>query len=220
MLKGRRNSANSIQSIPMAKLVAHPDSPNEQSKANFARLVRNIERTGRYEPLVVRPSPENPGCYQIINGHHRRQALARLGHDAADCIVWDIDDEQTDILLATLNRLGGTDALSKKLRLLRRLNNRHSPGEIAKLIPQTRQQIERLMNLRMPRRPAEINAKSLANPVVFFLDDEQQRVVEQALSVAGQDKEEKTKAARRAAALTRVSEHFLSALKCKQAANE
>jgi hypothetical protein len=47
--------ANVIRSIGLDKLVAHPDNPNKMSKANLAKLVRNIERTSRYEPLIVRP---------------------------------------------------------------------------------------------------------------------------------------------------------------------
>ncbi len=48
---------NSIQSIAIDRLIPHPDNPNRMSKANFDKLVRNIERSGRYEPLVVRPLP-------------------------------------------------------------------------------------------------------------------------------------------------------------------
>ena len=98
---------NSTQSIALDKLAAHPDNPNQQSKVNFAKLVRNIERTGRYEPLIVRPCPDKAERFQIINGYHRCHALAKLGYKTADCIVWDIDNEETDILLTTLNRLGG-----------------------------------------------------------------------------------------------------------------
>ncbi|MHC4664623.1 MAG: ParB/RepB/Spo0J family partition protein [Planctomycetota bacterium] len=202
--------ANSIESIALDKLVAHPDNPNRQSKLNFARLLRNIERTGRYEPLVVRPCPAKAGFYQIINGHHRHNALAKLGCKTADCIVWDMNDEQTDILLATLNRLGGSDVLAKKLKLLERLNKKMGSTELAKLVPQTRRQIERLANLKLPSAPARMNAQSLANPLVFFLTDEQQRVVEKALLLAEQSQQEKTKAARKAAALNRVARHFLN----------
>jgi ParB/RepB/Spo0J family partition protein len=201
--------ANAIKSIALDKLAAHPDNPNRQSKVNFVKLLRNIERTGRYEPLVVRPCPNKPGLYQIINGHHRCQALAKLGHKAADCIVWDIDDEQTDILLATLNRLGGTDQLGKKLKLLKRLKKKLDTGELARLIPHTKKQIERLTNLKLPTVPAKIDAASFANPVVFFLDDRQQQIVDEALALAAQNGKEKTKAARSAAALTYMAESFI-----------
>jgi ParB/RepB/Spo0J family partition protein len=201
--------ANSVDSIALDKLAAHPDNPNQQSKVNFAKLVRNIERTGRYEPLIVRPCPKKAGFYQIINGHHRWQALSELGYVAADCIVWDVDDEQTDILLATLNRLGGSDVLARKVRLLERLKNKSGSRELAKLLPQTKKQIERLTNLKMPSRPVKMDAGSLANPMVFFLNERQQGIVEEALTLAAQDRQEKTKAASNAAALTQIAEHFL-----------
>lgn len=205
-----QTSSEAIESIPLDKLVAHPDNPNRQSRVNFAKLVRNIERTGRYEPLVVRPTPKRSGFFQIINGHHRRRALAILGYKSADCLVWDVDDEQTDILLATLNRLGGSDELAKKLKLLKRLNKRIESTELSKLLPQTKKQIERLTNLKMPSVPAKIDAKGFANPMVFFLSDGQQQLVGDALSLAEEPKEKMPKAAKRAAALTIIARSFLN----------
>jgi len=203
------NMTNSIQSIALQKLEFHPDNPNQQSRVNFAKLVHNIERTGRYEPLVVRPCPDKADYFQIINGHHRRNALAKLRYETADCIVWDIDDEQTDILLATLNRLGGSDELGKKLKLLKRLNKKMATGELAKLLPQTAKQIERLTNLKRPSAPAKISAKCFANPLVFFVNDRQQEQIEKALSLVEEPKGEITNAAKRAAALTHMAGYFL-----------
>ena len=201
---------NSIQSIALEKLVPHPGNPNRQSRSNFAKLMRNIERTGRYEPLVVRPRPDKADCFQIINGYHRLMALSKLGYKAADAIVWDIDDEQTNILLATLNRLGGSDELAKKLKLLKRLNKKLATGELAKLLLQTAKQIERLTNLKMPRKPAKMPTKLFAIPVVFFLNDSQQRIVEKALSLVEEPKSEMTKAAKNAAALTCIAQYFVN----------
>ncbi len=199
---------NRVSRIALDKLVAHPDNPNRMSKTNFAKLVRNIERTGRYEPLVVRPCPSsslrtgphknchsrasrNPdddriSCFQIINGHHRWQALRELGYKTADAIVWDIDDQNADILLATLNRLGGSDILEKKLALLKRLNQRMEVGKLAKLLPLRAGQIERLTELTISDcRTAIENRKSkILNPLVFFLNGEQQKTIENALSLA------------------------------------
>ena len=199
---------NSIQSIALDKLEFHPDNPNKQSKVNFAKLVRNIERTGRYEPLIVRPCLKKTGCFQIINGHHRFSALAKLGYETADCIIWDINDEETDILLTTLNRLGGSDQLNKKLKLLKRLNKRLESRELAKLLPQTAKQIERLTNLKRPSAPAKINVKCFANPLVFFVNDAQQQQIERALSMVEEPKAEMTKAAKRAAALAHIAQIF------------
>lgn len=204
---------NSVQSIALDKLIAHPDNPNQQSCATFGKLVRNIERTGRYEPIVVRPHPQRGNCFQIINGEHRYKALAKLGYKSADCIVWDIDDKQVDILLATLNRLVGSDELGKKLSLLRRLNKKMESGELAKLLPQTAKQIERLTNLKMPSMPVETDAKCFSNPMVFFVNDTQQETIKNALSLAQESRGEETKAAKRAAALARIAGEFLKHLK-------
>jgi hypothetical protein len=224
---------STIQSIALDRLIAHPNNPNRMSSTNFAKLVRNIEQTGRYEPLIVRPyrekprhsrrgkaaprhcertkasvpsndnenqessiehlgvepkppggSIENRARFQIINGYHRWQALKQLGYKRADVIVWDVDDDQADVLLATLNRLAGCDELSRKISLLKKLSKKMNARELSKLIPQTPGQIKRLVNLRIPKSPAKIAPDKFANPLVFFVTDEQKKVVEEALLFA------------------------------------
>jgi len=217
-----------IAQIALDKLVPHPDNANWMSRANFARLVRNIERTGRYEPLVVRPHPNKAGHFQIINGHHRRDALKQLGHEAADVVIWDVNDEQTAILLATLNRLGGRDSLDKKLGLLRRLR-RHIPiPALAKLLPQTRGQLERLLARRNAKsclwaRATPQGPNPFSIPMVFFVSEAQQGAIEQALLLAtdrtppgdgsaapaGSPPKKSTRAVRRAEALTCLAHLFI-----------
>jgi len=196
---------NRVSSIPIDKLTAHPGNPNRMSKRNFVRLVRNIERTGRYELLVVRRQGDG---FQIINGHYRCRALKQLGYETADAVVWDVDDAEADILLSTLNRLGGSDVLEKKLALLERLNRNMEAREMAKLLPFTRSQIERLKNLKVPSAPAKISAKSFAVPMVFFLSAEQQQIVAEAMASTPKSND-KTKAARNAAALTEMAQCFI-----------
>jgi ParB/RepB/Spo0J family partition protein len=204
---------NQMQSIVLDKLVAHPDNPNRMSKANFAKLVRNIRQTGKYEPLIVRPCPGDAERFQIINGHHRAKALQELGYTHADVLIWDIDDRQTDILLATLNRLHGSDMLEKKLALMKKLSSQMQAKQLARLLPQTARQLERLANFsslrdKLPKAPAA--PKPLAAPCVFFLSDEQLADVEDALFLAQLDCRQKTKAAKRAAALTEIARFFLA----------
>ena len=197
---------NRVSRIAIERLAPHPDSPNRMSKGNFAKLVRNIERTGRYEPLVIRPKD---GGFQIINGHHRWRALQELGYKSVEAVVWDIDDGETDILLATLNRLGGSNVLDKKLALLRRLNQRAKARDLAKRLPHTARQIERFAQMSAGGLvPAASAKKVLVNSLVFFLDDTQHEVVEKAMSRAREDRREKTKAARNAAALVQIARAF------------
>ncbi len=223
---------NTIQTVPLGRLVPHPDSPNCMSKAKIAKLVRNIECTDLYEPLIVRPcpqtscdtcpnkinsktffdscndaDPQRSRCYQILNGHQRAKALAKLGYAAAEVIVWDVDDEQADILLTTLNRLCGSDVLAKKHTLLKRLNEKLETCEMAKLLPQSAKQIERLADMKLPESPAPPGAMPAA--MVLFVSPEQQQTIERAISLAGTDSKAKTRAARKSAALALISEAFI-----------
>ncbi len=200
---------NRVRRIPLDRLVPHPGNPNRMSRANFNKLMRHIERTGRYEPLVVRPCPGRRNFFQIINGHHRCEALRRLGRATADAVVWKVDDEQTDLLLATLNRLNGRDVLDSKLALLRRLHRQIPTRKLAKLLPQTRGQLERLLNTRPLSRAMRRTAETFAIPQVFLVDRAQQYTIEEALSLAGAPSEGQTRAARRAAALTHMAKSFI-----------
>ena len=173
-----------IRQIPIEKLIAHPDNPNRMSRANFGKLMRHIKQTGRYEPLVVRRHPQKRGCFQIINGHHRCAALKKLGRTSAQAVVWNVDDEQTDILLSTLNRLGGRDMLDRKLAILRRLRAKHTPRELAKLLPATKGQLERLTSRLSAASAKQPQTRPFALPVVFFISETQQEVIERALTEA------------------------------------
>jgi ParB/RepB/Spo0J family partition protein len=198
------------QSIELSKIVAHPDNPNVMSDATFRKLVRNIERTGLYEPIVVRPHPKEKGRFQIINGHHRVKALERLGREEADCVIWDVDDEQTAVLLATLNRLAGSDVPAKKIELLKELTKRMATAQLAKLLPQTAKQIERLINLKLNPAPIKLDDESFAIPLVFFVTKQQQEIIEKAISqtcLTGPTGLTKTQ--RRAIAITKISEQYL-----------
>ena len=212
-----------IKSIALSKLTVHPDNPNVMSEATFRKLVRNIERTGLYEPIVVRPHPDEKDHsatadkFQIINGHHRVKALERLGRYEADCVVWDVDDEQTSILLTTLNRLAGSDTLAKKIELLKKLTERMGTAQLAKLLPQTAKQIERLTNLKLSISPIKAQAEQFAIPIVFFVTKQQQEIIENAIEAAAGDarNDKQSKAQRRAGAITEIASQFMEGEKCR-----
>jgi len=199
-----------IRHISLNRLIPHPDNPNRMSRANFGKLMRHIKRTGCYEPLVVRRHPQQRSCFQIINGHHRCTALKKLGQSTAQVVVWDVDDEQADILLATLNRLGGRDILDRKLAILRRLTAKHPTRELAKLLPQTKGQLERLTGQAPLARLRQQKAKAFAVPLVFFVSAAQQKTIEDAVNQAATESSAKTRAAKRAAALTDIAARYVT----------
>lgn len=201
---------NTVRKISLDNLIAHPDNSNKMSQAALNKLVRNIRRSGRYEPLVVRPHPHRDGFYQIINGHHRAKALAKLDYEHADALVWQVDDEQTDILLCTLNRLSGSDILKKKVELLRRLKSKMPEKPLCALLPQSRMQLEKLTNLKPPAKAAPQPGQQ-GEPVVFFLKPPQKETLEQAMSAAEEMLEQKPKsrALIRGLCLTSMAGSFL-----------
>ena len=83
------------QDIPVELLVEHHENSNFMKADMSRKLRRHIERTGRYEPLVVRPHPKEKGKYQVINGHNRLRVLQVLKHKTANCVVWNINDNET-----------------------------------------------------------------------------------------------------------------------------
>jgi len=184
-----------VRVIELSRLVGNEGNPNRMGREKFRKLVGHIKRTGVYEPIAVRVHPKIEGSYQIINGHHRRAALEEVGAKDAMCVVWDVSDEEADILLCTLNRLGGCDEVVKRAAIVERLAINFSVKEIAGLLPESARQVERLCGLRA--RVLNIGAGGkVGGPgaEVFFLDGQQKDILGRALKKAGAGRNAKERA--------------------------
>ncbi len=198
-----------IITIALNKLIAHPDNCNRMSDSAFGKLLRHIERTGNYEPIIVRPHPKRKGCYQILNGHHRLRVLGKLGAACAECVVWKVDDAEALVLLATLNRLGGSDDVYKKSQLVAGLHRHFNSKDLVRMLAESRKSIERLKKLKRPIVAQKLAAKSFLNPMMFFLTDEQKVVVEKAIGQAVAGEIQGTTAQKRAAGLVKIAKTFI-----------
>ena len=216
-MKRRRNT---IQSVPIDSLIENPNNPNRMSKTSFAKLVRNIERTGLYEPVIVRKADsrseglrrkttENRKQYEIINGHHRVKALRQLGYKNADVCIWDINEQQCDILVATLNRLSGTAILDKKLAILSRLSKKLDAKKLAELLPLTAGQIKRYRNLKPPEAPQKPDRDIFAEPVVFFVNARQKKFIDCAIQKVQETSPDKSRIKTKAEAITQIAKKSL-----------
>ncbi len=210
--------------IPLHALEAHPENSNRMPERLVEKLKTHLARTGRYEPLVVRPLPEHEkrggsepvpseaeghprrarrperggdgdpprndpatgARYQILNGHHRARVLRDLGHTHARCDVWDVDDDEARLLLATLNRLEGRDDPSRRAALVARLGEDRRPEALARLLPEPTDAVERLRALASPPPPpADPEAAApLPRPMTFFLNEDEAATVREALRAA------------------------------------
>jgi hypothetical protein len=136
-----------VEEIATELLVAHPENANHMSGDVLRKLRSHLERSGRYEPLVVRPYPQLPGRFQLLNGHHRFRVLKELGHNSVRCLVWDVDDDQARLYLATLNRLSGKDIPERRAALIENLLGAFDLDDLDELLPDGKRQIEAVERL-------------------------------------------------------------------------
>ncbi len=146
----RSQRTGSLVRVPLDRLRPHPANANVMPDERLAKLVENIRREGDCPPLVIRPDPQEDGCYQILDGHWRKLVLERLGYKEALCYLWPCDDETALVLLATLNRLEGQDDPLKRAELLRDLTELSSPEELAQLLPESASLIRQSLKLVGP----------------------------------------------------------------------
>lgn len=199
-----KTQTHTIKSIELRRLAEHPDNPNRMSSEHFDKLVGHIERGGNYEPIIVRRHPAGQFDYQIINGHHRVKALGQLGQDHANCIVWDVDDDETDVLLTTLNRLCGVDSIMKRANLVRRLSRKLDVKSLSSMLPENAQDLERLKAIAGKTVKPMVEHSAFLNCMVFFLNDQQHRIVEEALQEATDPGAKGTKAQKKAWAIVEI----------------
>jgi ParB family transcriptional regulator, chromosome partitioning protein len=178
------------ENIPLNKLQPHPANSNVMPEHLVTKLAKHIQRTGHYPPLIVRPLSKtdndithDTGDYQILDGHHRAIALKQAGINSADCVVWQADDQEALVLLATLNRLQGQDDPRKRANLLGSLADQHDLASLSNLLPERIDQLKKYLEIRdhppPPRPPKPIAQMPVA--VHFFLLPHQKKQLDAAL---------------------------------------
>lgn len=199
-----------IVSLPLSHLHPHPDNANRMSKDTFAKLVRHIDRTGQYEPVVVRRHPHHSGAWQILNGHHRVRALKQIQRTHADCVVFGADDEQARLYLLNLNRLCGRDNVYKKAKLIEQLCHSHNPRELARWIGDSKTSIAKLNALSQNQPlPKVTDEKPALLPMTFFVTEAQHALLAAAFDKAAHSNTG-PRSQQRIGALCRMAEAYLA----------
>jgi ParB family chromosome partitioning protein len=62
------------------------------------RLLASLAEKGQQVPIVVVALIEDPGRYQVIDGHKRVRLLQRLGSDTVQATVWDMSEAEALLL--------------------------------------------------------------------------------------------------------------------------
>lgn len=136
--------------MPMIQLKQLHDDPrnaNVCTAETLDKIHRNIEKSGLYPPLIIRPHPKKAEHYIILDGHHRKRVLEKLGHSEVECHIWEVDEQGAQLALATLNRLRGVDEPRKRAILLQSLTEFMPMADLAQYIPESEKQMKDLLSL-------------------------------------------------------------------------
>lgn len=125
--KEERNAADekSIVDIEIDKLIDYRKGnigEKRYSDEDMDDLVQSVKEHGVIQPATVRPIED--GMYEIILGHHRRDASLLAGIETLPCIIQKMDDTQAEALFIDSNIQKGYDKLSysEKAELIYRRN--------------------------------------------------------------------------------------------------
>jgi ParB family chromosome partitioning protein len=85
-----------VTELSLDQLKEAPWNPNQMDEAMFQKLRESLTRYGLVQNLVVRPVEE--GCYEVLSGNQRLQALRELQRSPVPCVVVDLDDAHARLL--------------------------------------------------------------------------------------------------------------------------
>ncbi len=100
---------DNVQFIPLKDIELPPRQPRRYfDPQKQASLVESIREHGILQPLIVRPSPQEKGKYELVAGERRYRAGMTLELEIAPVIVRPLTDEQA-CLFALLENLQRED---------------------------------------------------------------------------------------------------------------
>lgn len=103
------DKANSmIDSISVEKLRPYSNHPFKiREGERLSELTQSILDQGILVPLIVRCHTDIRGSYEILAGHHRFEAAKRAGLTDVPCIIKDVDDNTSALIVVESNKQRG-----------------------------------------------------------------------------------------------------------------
>src|SRR5579864_9811798 len=92
---GEGVGAAGAREIPIEQIHRNGAQPRvDFDDQDLQRLTASIRDKGVLQPILVRPSPERPGDYQIVAGARRWGAAQAAGLASVPVVLRDLDDAQ------------------------------------------------------------------------------------------------------------------------------
>lgn len=83
------------RTVPIELVSPNPRNPRRSfGEADLIDLAQSIREHGIVQPVVVRPSPDQSGRYEIVAGERRWRAAQRAGLHDVPVVVREVDDKE------------------------------------------------------------------------------------------------------------------------------
>jgi ParB/RepB/Spo0J family partition protein len=129
--------------IPFNKILPiRPFKPKDEALAKFRAIETSLKEIGLVEPLVVYPQKGGAGTYILLDGHLRVEALKRLGHNEALCLV-SVDDDA----FTYNDKVNHISPIQEHAMIMRAIRQGVAPEAIAKSLGKNAKMIRSDMNL-------------------------------------------------------------------------
>ena len=103
--EGGQQTGVSARMLPVSSIAPNPYQPRREfSEEDLADLTASLRENGLLQPIVVRPSPDGGGKWDLVSGERRWRASMRLGWNEIAAVVRDVDD-RTLLVLALVENL-------------------------------------------------------------------------------------------------------------------
>lgn len=142
--------ARSPNMLPVEKLIANPGQPRRDfAPGALEELAASIREKGVLQPLIVRPSAESPGNYEIVAGERRWRAAQMAQRHEVPVLIRDLSD--TEVLeIAIIENVQRADLNPVEEAMgYRQLVERfgHTQEQLAEAMGKSRSHIANLMRL-------------------------------------------------------------------------
>lgn len=149
--------------IPKTKIHPNPWNPNHMTDREQAAIEESITTYGQVIELLVRPRPDIPDEFQIIDGEHRYNALP---NEVYCNVIYGLPDSEAKKLTIVMNETRGS---ADKIELAQLLSDLQSEiGEdLGTGLPYSQEELDELVRL------AGVEWDQFDEKEDFFSDDSQ-----------------------------------------------
>ena len=154
-------------------------------------LAESFKAEGQLKPIIVRPHPDKPNVWEIIDGVHRVMAARKLGWTLIRAEVRKLSDEEAMILAMRVNQLHGKrlDPLEEAMRIKEMIENYgYTQEKVGKVFNRSQEWVSRRLSLvkkATPELKRAIMTVSIkprhARSIVQLNEEEQKEVLEEVI---------------------------------------